>query len=79
MRRNLDLRDVLQVVRMDEYDMSSIEHEAVLLVVTSTFGNGDPPENGHVSFVSNFSFSPSPTGILSDSFSSPRRLDQAVK
>lgn len=38
-----------QVVRMDEYDMSSIEHEAVLLVVTSTFGNGDPPENGHVS------------------------------
>ncbi|XP_065208793.1 nitric oxide synthase, salivary gland isoform X2 [Planococcus citri] len=36
-----------QVVRMDEYDMSSIEHEAVLLVVTSTFGNGDPPENGH--------------------------------
>lgn len=34
---------------MDEYDMSSIEHEAVLLVVTSTFGNGDPPENGHVS------------------------------
>ncbi|KAE8744678.1 hypothetical protein FOCC_FOCC008681, partial [Frankliniella occidentalis] len=35
-----------QVYCMDEYDMSSIEHEALLLVVTSTFGNGDPPENG---------------------------------
>lgn len=37
-----------QVYCMDEYDMSSIEHEALLLVVTSTFGNGDPPENGQV-------------------------------
>lgn len=34
---------------MQDYDMSSIEHEALLLVVTSTFGNGDPPENGEVS------------------------------
>jgi len=33
---------------MSDYDMSSIEHEALLLVVTSTFGNGDPPENGEV-------------------------------
>lgn len=31
---------------MADYDISSIEHEAMLLVVTSTFGNGDPPENG---------------------------------
>lgn len=38
-----------QVYCMEEYDMSSIEHEALLLVVTSTFGNGDPPENGQVS------------------------------
>ncbi|KAF4518200.1 hypothetical protein B566_EDAN005925 [Ephemera danica] len=35
-----------QVCCMQDYDMSSIEHEALLLVVTSTFGNGDPPENG---------------------------------
>lgn len=34
---------------MMDYDITSIEHEALLLVVTSTFGNGDPPENGVVS------------------------------
>jgi len=39
---------MLQVYCMSDYDMSSIEHEALLLVVTSTFGNGDPPENGEV-------------------------------
>lgn len=33
---------------MEDYDISNIEHEALLLVVTSTFGNGDPPENGLV-------------------------------
>lgn len=33
---------------MEEYDISNIEHEALLLVITSTFGNGDPPENGEV-------------------------------
>lgn len=39
---------LVQVYCMADYDMSSIEHEALLLVVTSTFGNGDPPENGEV-------------------------------
>ncbi|XP_075969286.1 nitric oxide synthase isoform X2 [Anticarsia gemmatalis] len=35
-----------QVHCMADYDITSIEHEALLLVVTSTFGNGDAPENG---------------------------------
>ncbi|XP_057655799.1 nitric oxide synthase-like protein isoform X1 [Diorhabda carinulata] len=35
-----------QVYCMEDYDISNIEHEALLLVVTSTFGNGNPPENG---------------------------------
>lgn len=34
---------------MDEYDMFSIEHEMFILIVTSTFGNGEPPANGAVS------------------------------
>nr|XP_020728868.1 nitric oxide synthase, endothelial [Odocoileus virginianus texanus] len=35
-----------RVLCMDAYDVVSLEHEALVLVVTSTFGNGDPPENG---------------------------------
>ncbi|EMP40415.1 Nitric oxide synthase, endothelial [Chelonia mydas] len=37
-----------KVVCMDEYDIVSLEHETLVLVVTSTFGNGDPPESGEV-------------------------------
>lgn len=33
---------------MADYDLINIEHEALVLVVTSTSGNGDPPENGEV-------------------------------
>ncbi|CAL1539172.1 unnamed protein product, partial [Lymnaea stagnalis] len=35
-----------KVICMDEYDVSSLEHECLVLIVTSTFGNGEPPENG---------------------------------
>ena len=34
---------------MCDYDAINIEHEALVLVVTSTFGNGEAPENGQVS------------------------------
>ena len=33
---------------MDEYDVIHLEHEALVLIISSTFGNGDPPENGEV-------------------------------
>ncbi|XP_072115018.1 nitric oxide synthase 1-like [Mobula birostris] len=35
-----------KLLRMDEYDIVNLEHESLVLVVASTFGNGDPPENG---------------------------------
>ena len=34
---------------MDEYSYPDMENEQLVLFVTSTFGNGDPPENGEVS------------------------------
>ncbi|KAK3768095.1 hypothetical protein RRG08_004637 [Elysia crispata] len=35
-----------KVMCLDEYDVSALEHESLVLFVSSTFGNGDPPENG---------------------------------
>uniref|UniRef100_A0A8D3CHT7 Nitric oxide synthase n=1 Tax=Scophthalmus maximus TaxID=52904 RepID=A0A8D3CHT7_SCOMX len=37
-----------KVMSMDEYDVVDLEHETLVLAVTSTFGNGDPPEDGEV-------------------------------
>ncbi|OWA50884.1 Nitric oxide synthase, brain [Hypsibius exemplaris] len=36
----------VNVISADHYDLTHLEHEALLLIVTSTFGNGDPPDNG---------------------------------
>uniref|UniRef100_A0A3B5A3N0 nitric-oxide synthase (NADPH) n=1 Tax=Stegastes partitus TaxID=144197 RepID=A0A3B5A3N0_9TELE len=43
----------MQVMSMDEYDVVDLEHETLVLVVTSTFGNGDPPENGEIRLLLN--------------------------
>lgn len=37
-----------QILCMNEYNISDLEKETLLLVVTSTFGNGDSPGNGKV-------------------------------
>ena len=34
---------------MADYDFTELEHEAMVLLLGSTFGNGDPPDNGAVS------------------------------
>ncbi|XP_055327334.1 nitric oxide synthase-like protein [Paramacrobiotus metropolitanus] len=36
----------VNVISAENYDLTHLEHEALILVVTSTFGNGDPPDNG---------------------------------
>lgn len=43
----------MQVMCMADYDVINLEHEALVMIVTSTFGNGDPPENGEVSPITN--------------------------
>ncbi|XP_039593239.1 nitric oxide synthase, endothelial-like [Polypterus senegalus] len=35
-----------RVICMNEYDHINLQHENLVLVVASTFGNGDPPESG---------------------------------
>uniref|UniRef100_A0A8C4XFC7 Nitric oxide synthase, inducible n=1 Tax=Erpetoichthys calabaricus TaxID=27687 RepID=A0A8C4XFC7_ERPCA len=37
-----------RVICMNEYDHINLQHENLVLVVASTFGNGDPPESGEV-------------------------------
>ncbi|XP_052074067.1 nitric oxide synthase, inducible-like [Mytilus californianus] len=37
-----------QVLNMDSYNLRDLRQEQLILFVTSTFGNGDPPENGKV-------------------------------
>ena len=37
-----------RVVCMDTYEPMELEHERLIFFVVSTFGDGDPPENGRV-------------------------------
>ncbi|XP_055861578.1 nitric oxide synthase-like isoform X2 [Biomphalaria glabrata] len=37
---------LVKVVCMEDYDIIELEHESLVLVVASTFGNGEAPENG---------------------------------
>jgi len=34
---------------MEDYDLNNLSSESMLLIVTSTFGNGEAPDNGKVS------------------------------
>ncbi|XP_070205997.1 nitric oxide synthase-like [Littorina saxatilis] len=64
-----------RVVCMDSYDVIQLEHESLVLVVTSTFGNGDPPENGEVLAKSLFEMEhPEKSGCLNFSSSSYIRM-----
>ena len=33
---------------MDKYDYTKFTQESLLIAIVSTFGNGEPPENGHL-------------------------------
>ena len=37
-----------KVCCMEDYDKTNLEHEQLVIIVTSTFGSGDPPANGEV-------------------------------
>ncbi len=33
---------------MADYDVNNLKHESLVMIVTSTFGNGEGPENSEV-------------------------------
>lgn len=39
---------LLQLLCMEDYNFQDLKNERFMMVITSTFGNGDPPGNGEV-------------------------------
>ncbi|XP_022236006.1 nitric oxide synthase, salivary gland-like, partial [Limulus polyphemus] len=59
-----------QVMCMEDYDVRNLEQESLFIVVTSTFGNGNPPDNGKVACSSyNFALSSDASMISLESVS----------
>ncbi|XP_059143081.1 nitric oxide synthase-like isoform X2 [Physella acuta] len=50
-----------KVLCMEDYDVNSLEHESLVIVISSTFGNGDPPENGEAFAKSLYEMKPAET------------------
>lgn len=46
LRQRLCASFAVQMIRMDEYDISRLQQERLIFVIASTFGNGDSPDNG---------------------------------
>ena len=40
-----------KVMCMEDYNFPELEHEQLVMIVTSTFGNGEAPGNGEVSLL----------------------------
>jgi sulfite reductase alpha subunit-like flavoprotein len=55
LKKLLNLSFYVEIKCMDEYEFENLHKESLLILVTSTFGNGEPPDNGKVfSIISSF-------------------------
>lgn len=46
LNKRLSASFAVEIIRMDEYDFDRLPLERLIFVIASTFGNGDPPDNG---------------------------------